>query len=301
MLLEAVIAGFLLSLRAKRRAESTLTWYEEQFAAFRGWRAGAGNGRDDLPDADEIEAFLAAQNARPELSPWTVNARYRALRALFLWCERRRGLKHDDNPIHLIDPPAVPKEIRRYVDKPTFDALLRSIQPLTWLDQRDRLILLLLYYCGLRRDELRCLRVSDVNTSALELTVRKGKRGKARIVPFTEAIRLELIAYLFVRPNHTDVLLLKSDGYGHVNGALAGEGVRQMLRRRCEAAGIPAYSPHTFRHGFAMWTLNAGVRMEVVSSLMGHADLAVTSQTYAFTLTSTERFEYDLAARKLNG
>jgi integrase/recombinase XerD len=294
----STVESFLNSLRAKRRSPDTITWYSEQFAAFSAWRAGR---RLDLPDADEIEAFLADQNDRPDLAPSTVNARYRALRALFLWCERRRGLRHDDNPIHLIDPPTVPKEIRSYVDKRTFDALLRSIPPLTWLDQRDRLILLLLYYCGLRRGELINLHVADANTTTLELTVRKGKRGKSRIVPFTEAIRLELIAYLFVRPNHTDVLLLKSDGYGHADGSLAGEGVRQMLRRRCADAGIPAYSPHKFRHGFAMWTLNAGVRMEIVSSLMGHADIAVTSQVYAFTLTSTERYEYDLAVKRLNG
>lgn len=294
----STVESFLNSLRAKRRSPDTITWYSEQFAAFSTWRAGR---RLDLPDADEIEAFLADQNDRPDLAPSTVNARFRALRALLLWCERRRGLKHDDNPIHLIDPPNVPKEIRRYVDKNTFDALLRSIPPITWLDQRDRLILLLLYYCGLRRKELISLHVADANTATLELTVRKGKRGKARIVPFTETIRSELIAYLFARPNHTDVLLLKSDGYGHADGALSGEGVRQMLKRRCQAAGIPAYSPHTFRHGFAMWTLNAGVRMEVVSSLMGHADIAVTSQVYAFTLTSTERYEYDLAVKRLNG
>lgn len=298
MLYTSTIEAFLNSLRAKRRSPDTITWYSEQFAAFSTWRAGR---RLDLPDADEIEAFLADQNDRPDLAPSTVNARYRALRALFLWCERRRGLKHDDNPIHMIDPPSVPKEIRRYIDKPTFDALLRSIPPSTWLDQRDRLILLLLYYCGLRRKELISLHVADANTTTLELTIRRGKGGKARIVPFTEQLRSELIAYLFARPNHTDVLLLKSDGYGHADGALAGEGVRQMLKRRCAAAGIPAYSPHKFRHGFAMWTLNAGVRMEVVSGLMGHADIAVTSQVYAFTLTSTERREYDLAVKRLNG
>ena len=296
MTLTSAIEGFINSLRARRRTHATIAWYGEQFAAFTAWRSGR---RDDLPDAGEIDAFLADQHAAG-LRPATVHARFRALRALLRWLERRRQLTHDANPIHIVDAPSVPRERRRHVDKATFDALLRSIAPTTWIDHRDRLILLVLFYCGLRRQELISLHVSDVDTTRMEITVRRGKGEKARIVPFPEIVHREVIAYLWSRPNHTDVLILKSDGMGHAAGQMAGEGVRQMLRRRCEAAGVEVYSPHAFRHGFAMWTLNAGVRMEVVSDLMGHSDPAVTSQVYAYTLTTTARAEYDLAVKRLN-
>lgn len=295
MLLESAISGFLVSLRAKGRAPSTIVWYDEQFAVFRGWRAGS---RDDLPDADEIDAFLAAQHERS--SPNTVHARYRALRALLKWCEKRRKISHDQNPIYLVDAPHVPSVRQRHVTKDDLDLLLRSIGGVTWLDQRDKLIVMLLFYCGLRRGELVALRVADIDTGRLELTVRKGKGGKARIVPFFDQVRTALVAYLFCRPNHCDMLLVKSDGYGQSNGPLRGEGVRQMLLRRFKALGVKAFSPHAFRHGYAMWLLNNGVRMESVSDLMGHSDMAVTSKVYAFTLASTTRKEYDDAVRRMN-
>lgn len=294
MSFEDVVNQFLTSLRARRRTKATLAWYGEQFAAFIKWR-GEANG---LPNIQELELFLAEQH---ELShkPATVNARYRALRALLLFCEKRKLLSREQNPVHFMDAPKVPREVRRYVTKGELDALLAAIPTNTWLDLRDRLILVLLWYCGLRLGELTALNVSDIDTAKLEIVVRHGKGQKARIIPFVDEVRRALIAYLFARPEHDDALLSKSDGYGHAMGRMAGEGVRQMLIRQCKRAGVDRLHPHAFRHGFAMWTLNAGVRMTTVSSLMGHSDPAVTAAVYAFTLTTTARREYDEAVSAL--
>lgn len=50
-------------------------------------------------------------------------------------------------------------------------------------------------------------------------------------------------------------------------------------------------SPHTLRRSFASDLLNRGVRLEVVSKLLGHASVAVTQKAYATHLDDTARRE----------
>ena len=90
-----------------------------------------------------------------------------------------------------------------------------------------------------------------------------------------------------------------SDGSHGAGQALGDEGVRMMLRRRCEAAGIRYASPHAFRHGFAMAWLNAGMHMSAVAAVMGHSSQAVTEAVYAHWQTESLSREYAQALRRL--
>lgn len=297
MTFDEAVTSYLQHLRAKRRSPKTLLWYEEQFNAYRRW-CEAGGRDNHLPDADVIDAFLADQH-KAGSKPSTVHARYRALRAVYRFLERRRKLRHDDNPINVMEAPFVPTEVRRHVTIEDLDLLLASIDGADWLDHRDRLILLILFFSGLRLGELCGLSVNDIDAQALEITIRRGKGDKARVVPAAPEMRAALTAYLYTRPNHTSVLLIKSDGYGGNGGALKPEGVRQMLIRRCIRAGIEPFNPHAFRHGFAMWMLNAGARLTTVSTAMGHSDPSITHEIYAHTTVTTVRREYDEARKSL--
>jgi integrase/recombinase XerD len=184
------------------------------------------------------------------------------------------------------------------VTVPDLEVLLASITGQSWLDYRDRVILLILFYSGLRVSELCDLQVVDVDMTTLEITVHRGKGDKARVVPCVPDLRQPLAAYMYTRPNHQEALLLKSDGYGGAAGVLKPEGVRQMLIRRCKYAGIAVYNPHAFRHGFAMWLLNSGVRATTVATAMGHSDPQITLAIYAHTTVTTVRREYDEALKK---
>jgi integrase len=113
-------------------------------------------------------------------------------------------------------------------------------------------------------------------------------------------VRPALAAYLFQRPEHRAELWLASDGYGGAAGVLKPEGVRQMIFRRCARCGFERYGPHRFRHGFAMWMLNNGVRLTTVATAMGHSDPAITAAVYAHTTATTVRSEYDLALARVN-
>lgn len=294
----AAIVLYRQNLRARHRAQTTISWYDEQFASYDQWRVAHAHP-DALPSCEMLDDYLADQQTRHR--PATVHARYRALRALCNWLVRRKKITADENPFALLDPedaPRVPHEIRPYPSIDDVDRLLASIPANTWLDHRDRLIVLILYYSGLRRAELCALNVDDIETQRLQITVQNGKGDKARVVPCVEEVRLALAAYLFSRPQHTPHLLLASDGFAGVKGELQAEGVRQMLIRRCRAAGITYRNPHAFRHGLAMLLLNNGMRLTTVAKVLGHSDPAVTHKVYAHTLDETVRTEYAEAIQR---
>ncbi|GAB4405088.1 MAG: hypothetical protein Kow00123_17150 [Anaerolineales bacterium] len=60
-------------------------------------------------------------------------------------------------------------------------------------------------------------------------------------------------------------------------------GLRQILRRRAERAGVPAPSPHDFRRAFALAALRNGVDLISLQRLLGHADLTVIRRYLAQT------------------
>ena len=70
-------------------------------------------------------------------------------------------------------------------------------------------------------------------------------------------------------------------GDGGVRGPLTRDGLRQVLEGLCQRARLPHLHAHLWRHGFAMWTLNAGVELSAVSAMMGHSSTAVTQSVYA--------------------
>ena len=77
--------------------------------------------------------------------------------------------------------------------------LVKACPAATPAERRDRMVILLLYGCGLRTKELCDLRLQDVDTVRREVFVRAGKGDRQRIVPLPEAVCTELLAYLLER------------------------------------------------------------------------------------------------------
>jgi integrase len=159
---------------------------------------------------------------------------------------------------------------------------------------------MLMFWSGLRVAELTSLRVQDVDIAKRLVTVRRGKGGKSRLVPCAPDLGVTMLAYLLARPAFAgDALFASNDGYGGVRGDLTVVGVRLMLRRCCQAAGLRYMHPHLFRHGFAMLFLNNGMQLSAVSAAMGHSDPKVTTDIYAHWLTDGLSQEYDLARTRV--
>lgn len=132
--------------------------------------------------------------------------------------------------------------------------------------RRDRLLVLLLYGCGLRTDELCSLDVAHVNRERRELLVWKAKGDRPRAVPIPDGVYTELLAYLLEHGKRGPLFrttIRKS--------RLRVHDVCAIVRAAARRAGLPdSVTPRTLRHSFATHLMDRGVDLAVIASLMGH-------------------------------
>ena len=132
--------------------------------------------------------------------------------------------------------------------------------------RRDRMVILLLYGCGLRTDELCSLDVAHVNRERHELLVFKAKGDRPRAIPIPETVYTELLAYLLDHGKRGALFrttIRKS--------RLRVNDVCEIVRAAVRRASLPDYvTPRTLRHSFATHLMDRGVDLAVIASLMGH-------------------------------
>ena len=66
---------------------------------------------------------------------------------------------------------------------------------------------------------------------------------------------------------------------------------QKIIRRVGDRVEIERLTPHRLRRTFGSYLLNEGVRLEVVSKLLGHRSTEVTEEAYAELLDQTVRKE----------
>lgn len=291
------LPSFVVSKTATGLSERTVDWYAAFVTQYAAW---AGRCHAPIEKPETVEGYLA--HLRKEgRSAFTVSGCYRALSVFFRWLVERRGLAR--SPLDAIPRPQTPVKRVRHITAPHFNKLYFSILGHGWWEERDRAILLILFYCGLRAGELLSLQLDSVDREQMLLFVECGKGGKARDVPCTKEVIQQIDIYLAKRPAyHGNRLFIACDKAVHiVRGPFAYDGLKQMLRRRCETAGIPHYSAHKFRHGYAMAFANAQMPLSALAATMGHSSVSVTERFYARWQTKGLVDAYQQAARRLAG
>jgi len=132
--------------------------------------------------------------------------------------------------------------------------------------RRDRLMILLLYGCGLRTNELVSLDVADINRERHELVVLKAKGDRPRSIPIPEALFTELLAYL-LEHGRRGALFRTSFRGRRIRAKDVGDVVSVAAKRAGLRDGVTA---RTLRHSFATHLMDRGVDLAIIASLMGH-------------------------------
>lgn len=277
--LTRMIEEFLTSKTASNRSAGTLTWYRNMFDAYLDWTEASGYSDSDLTDYDTLIEYLAA-SAEQGLKEATVLGRYRGLRALFRWMERRGKLVGEINPFDMIDAPTTTSKLPKAISYREMERLCLSIRGDAWREQRDRLIIQTLFFTGVRVGELCRINLADVDLDRRMMRVLRYKTHIEGFVPFPGSLATELEHWITkVRPDGETTALFVSEGQGKPIGPLLRSGVREMLRRRCLAAGMKIYWPHCFRHGCAVAIIQRGGDVSLVQRVLGHTDTR-TSMIY---------------------
>jgi integrase len=146
--------------------------------------------------------------------------------------------------------------------------------------ERDRLMVLVLAFTGIRRAELRSLRPADVETHVERLIVRCGKGGKQRIV-FLPRVVAQAVSS-FAAAHSGDFVFPGRNG-----GQMSLRNINYILTRVGRSAGVstpnPRYvgiGPHLLRHSFARNWKRSGGSIESLQKMLGHASAKTTLDCY---------------------
>ena len=163
--------------------------------------------------------------------------------------------------------------------------------------ERDRLMIELLAYTGIRRAELRMLSRTDVDDKRNRLLINHGKGGKHRIVFLPEATIRRLNRYCL-----TDGFLFP----GRAGGPMSLRNINNLVNRAGVRSGVktpnPRYrgiGPHLLRHSFARNWKRAGGSLETLQKLLGHTSLKTTLDEYGTESQNDAEHNYRRLIKRL--
>lgn len=175
------------------------------------------------------------------------------------------------NPTVTLEQPKIPRKLPKVMTVQEIENILRED-----LTKIQRLIVELLYGCGLRVSELANLKTNSIDLDANYLKCT-GKGSKERLVPLGGKAKDALRDYFSQRDflvkkfNLETKNLLISDSGRFLN--------RQDIYNFVHEQGKKIHkniSPHTLRHSFATHLLENGADLRIVQELLGHADVSTT-------------------------
>ena len=140
---------------------------------------------------------------------------------------------------------------------------------------KHRLIIGLLYGCGLRRFELLNIQVQDIDLDRKVLHIRQGKGRKDRYVPLGELLCKGLTKYLRVeQPKRW--LFYRKDREGKLL-PYSESGVQWVIKTTRKLSGThKAITTHSLRHSYATHLLEQGLDIVTLKELLGHSAIETT-------------------------
>jgi integrase/recombinase XerD len=216
-------------------------------------------------EAEHLRAFLVEE--REKTSAASAQKHYRNLHVYFAWLASE-GERQAPNPMIRVEKPKVPEVVKPFLTEAEITALLKTCNGQDFESRRDTAIIRILYDTGVRVSGLAELRFSpdDEDKTDVFLPMRRLrvtlKGGNQWWVPIGKKSAAAIDRYLRARARHPRAsspwlwLGVRSSDRGE---HFTSWGIRQMLARRGEQAGVQNVNPHRFRHTFAdQWLANGG-------------------------------------------
>ena len=149
----------------------------------------------------------------------------------------------------------------------------------TFMEVRNRLMLMTFFDTGIRVSELIDLKLSQVKD---EYILIHGKGDKERVVPKSPLLNKWMFKYLNTRENFFAYRRVPENVFLSRNGRpMTTEAIHRVIKIAGKAVGVSRdirVSPHTCRHTFAQMQLKNGLDLYSLSRLMGHSSISITQR-----------------------
>jgi integrase/recombinase XerC len=313
--LHALAEQFLSVLQNERNASAhTIRAYRREITGFADHLTGLLGEGTGIPAVDHlhIRGYMAALYERG-LTKASVARSLAAIRSWFKWLAKEH--KVSQNPAVLVSTPKLPQHLPRVPSMEEVNSLIDSMETARgeavkddsagW-PERDRMILELLYGCGIRNSELVGIDMPDIHWKNDAILVR-GKGRKQRFVPLGDEAAAAMRGYLpkreaRLRAAGKEGLLAEGPLVMNIQARgkarLTTRSVGRIVKRIATRHGLPADThPHTLRHAFGTHMLEEGADLRAIQEMLGHERLSTTQRYTQLTASQVQRVYEDTHPR----
>lgn len=257
---------YLLKLELKRYANSTIKTYVTFFELFINYHIDK-----ELQSIDEadIRTFLQHLIQKKHSNSY-VN---QAINAIKFYYETVLGMP---NRFYEIERPRKESKLPVVIAKEEILSIIKNTNNI-----KHRCIVQLLYSSGLRRSELLNLKLNDIDSKRMLVSVKGSKGNKDRLTLLSKTTLADLrVYYTTYRPQ-----LYLFEGKKGIK--YSGASVLKIVKTAAQKARIrKTVTPHVLRHSFATHLLESGTDLRRIQVLLGHSS-SKTTEIYTHVATNT--------------
>ena len=274
-----MLTEFIRYLTAERRySPLTVRNYRHDIEHFLAW-LGCDEAHFDPRSVttDHIRESIIYRTDKGKLGAASMNREVASLRALFRWLHRTGAVEKDI--FRLISALKTSRRLPVFVPESRMTTIVSECEydSEDFATERNSLMILMFYACGLRLAELVGIDRDDLSADYTTLRIR-GKGDKQRMVPILEFVREKILHYLtLIERQNICISTEKALFLTHKGKRISRSAVYRTVQEELARAGVQGKkSPHVLRHTFATHLLNGGADMREIQELLGHASLQAT-------------------------
>lgn len=251
------IALFVQLLQVKRYSTSSIETYVN---AFRQFLTHFINADVDLLNKKQIEHYINFMVTDRKIS---VSYQKQLVAAIKFWYQDVLGKKMQ---LDYLYPDRGEFKIPVVFSQAEVKLILKNSENL-----KHKAILATVYSCGLRVSELTNLKITDIDSNTMTVTIRQSKGNRDRVVVLAEKL-LVLLREYFKEYKPKDYLF-----EGRANGRYSERSVQQILKQILTKLKINKQgSVHSLRHSYATHLIEQGTDVRFVKDLLGHKSIKTT-------------------------
>jgi integrase/recombinase XerD len=260
---------FIQFLEIKRYSISSIKTYANAFRQFLLYF----DGQDvDTFTTKQIESFINHQVTQNAIS---ITYQKQLVAAIKFWYNGVLGKKIELNYLY---PDRSEFKLPKVLSQQEIKTILATTENL-----KHKAILATIYSCGLRVSELTNLKIEDIHSHNMTITIVKAKGNRDRVVVLSEKLLVILREYF---------LKYKPKSYlfeGINNSIYAVRSVQQLFKKALIVSHITKpYTVHSLRHSYATHLIEQGIDIRFVQDLLGHKNIK-TTMIYTHLTDSTKR------------
>lgn len=255
---EVILKTFQTKLSTQRYAKNTIKSYMDYASLF----LKHLNEYPSLKDVpmSAIESFINEKVQKEQISVSYQKGLVGAIKKLYeLTLNQKVQLDY-------LYPKRSFSKLPKFFSKEEIRQLLESTDNI-----KHRAILMTIYSCGLRLNELLNLKIKDIRSSEKIIRINQSKGNKDRIVSLPDKL-LDILREYYLVYKPTNYLF-----EGEKGNRYSERSVQLVLKKSLANAKIKTEGTvHTLRHSYATHLIQSGIDVRIVQELLGHENIKTT-------------------------